>query len=445
MKIVFLSPGAGNMYCGNCLRDNALAAELHRQGHDVITVPLYLPPMLDEPGFTESVSSNTPVFFGGMNVYFEQKLPFYKYIPKFVRRALDSRWVLKNVGSRAAATQPAKVGDMTVSMLQGEHGHQKRELDELCDFLKSDKMSGERKPPDAIVFSNALLLGMHDAVKEATGAKTVCLLSGEDSFLDNLTEPYKTECWQLVSKHAANVDAITAPSRFYADFMTQRLTDSLCPSLGIQILPPGINLDGYKLAAGFAQQIAANSAANIGFFARMTHSKGLDTLVDAFIEVRKRKNFYPKLKIGGGYSKYNLPFVQAQTDKLEDNDLATIEKAQIFPNLTRSEKIKFLESLTLFSVPSRLNEPFGLYVLEAFAAGIPCLFPNRGAFSEIAEQSGACVLFESENSVDLADKIEELLADEEKQKTMSDNGRKAVLEKWNITESAKTFLALMQI
>ncbi len=48
MRILSLTAGAASMYCGSCLRDNALAAELIRQGHDVTLLPFYTPTLTDE-------------------------------------------------------------------------------------------------------------------------------------------------------------------------------------------------------------------------------------------------------------------------------------------------------------------------------------------------------------------------------------------------------------
>ena len=48
MKIFFLTPGTGSYHCGVCMRDNALARELHRQGHNAVMLPMYLPLTLDE-------------------------------------------------------------------------------------------------------------------------------------------------------------------------------------------------------------------------------------------------------------------------------------------------------------------------------------------------------------------------------------------------------------
>ncbi|NOT60097.1 MAG: glycosyltransferase family 1 protein, partial [Acidobacteria bacterium] len=64
MRILYFTAGAAGMYCGSCLRDNALATELMRQGHDVTLVPLYTPTLTDEPNVSQE-----KVLFGGISVY----------------------------------------------------------------------------------------------------------------------------------------------------------------------------------------------------------------------------------------------------------------------------------------------------------------------------------------------------------------------------------------
>ena len=68
MKILPITGGAARMYCGSCMKDNALAAELIRQGHDVILLPLYTPTRSDEPNV-----SHGKVFFGGISVYLQER------------------------------------------------------------------------------------------------------------------------------------------------------------------------------------------------------------------------------------------------------------------------------------------------------------------------------------------------------------------------------------
>ena len=78
MNIVQLTPGAGAMFCGNCLRDNALVHALRGMGHDVLMVPMYLPLTLDEP----DESAGTPIFFSGISVYLQQKSALFRNTPQ---------------------------------------------------------------------------------------------------------------------------------------------------------------------------------------------------------------------------------------------------------------------------------------------------------------------------------------------------------------------------
>ena len=90
MNIIQITPGAGKMYCGNCFRDNALVTALRKDGHQVTMVPLYLPLMLDE----ENQSDGSPIFYNGVNVYLEQKSPFYRNAPNWVHRLVGSERLL---------------------------------------------------------------------------------------------------------------------------------------------------------------------------------------------------------------------------------------------------------------------------------------------------------------------------------------------------------------
>ena len=218
MNVVQITPGAGGMYCGNCLRDNALVAALRRQGHQALMVPLYLPMTLDE----EDQSAGTPVFFGGINVYLEQKSSFFRNAPQWLHRVLESPALLKWAAGRAAKTRPEEVGDLTISMLRGEEGNQSRELDQLIGWLTT------RPHPDVICLSNALLVGLVRRLKQGLRSPVVCMLQGEDYFLDSLPQARRDEAWKTLAGRAAEVDLFIAPSRYFADLMTRRLA-----------LPPG--------------------------------------------------------------------------------------------------------------------------------------------------------------------------------------------------------------
>ncbi len=84
VRILSLTAGAASMYCGSCLRDNALAAELIRKGHDVTLLPFYTPTLTDEP----NVSRQERIFFGGISVFLQQHVSLFRHTPQ----ALDRLW-----------------------------------------------------------------------------------------------------------------------------------------------------------------------------------------------------------------------------------------------------------------------------------------------------------------------------------------------------------------
>src|SRR4029078_8879827 len=95
MRIAYITAGAAGMYCGSCLHDNTLAAALLELGADVILVPMYTPLRTDEP----DVSINR-VFFGGINVYLQEKLPLFRHTPWWMDGWLDHPALLNSLTRR---------------------------------------------------------------------------------------------------------------------------------------------------------------------------------------------------------------------------------------------------------------------------------------------------------------------------------------------------------
>ena len=117
MRILSITAGAAGMYCGSCFRDNALAAELMARGHDVTLVPVYTPTRTDEPNV-----SRRRVLFGGISVYLQQHAALFRKTPRFLDRLWDSPGVIRAFASRGVSTDARLLGDMTISMLQGDRG-----------------------------------------------------------------------------------------------------------------------------------------------------------------------------------------------------------------------------------------------------------------------------------------------------------------------------------
>ena len=414
------------MYCGICLRDNALVAALRKQGHHVLMVPLYLPLTLDEKDESEGM----PIFFSGINVYLEQKSAWFRDAPSWFHSLMTSRKLLKWAGGRAARTQPGELGDITLSMLRGEEGFQQRELDQLIAWLK------QQGKIDAICLSNALLVGLARKLKSELSVPVTCMLQGEDVFLDSLSEQYRAECWKTLSERSFDVAMFGAASRYFGELMARRLE---LPREKMRLVHNGINLEGFNPAPSDA--VRADGPPVLGYFARMCSDKGLDTLVDAFILLRKRGKLPQlRLKVGGGCGPTDESFVRPLKARLKAEGLDGA--AEFHPNLDRAAKVDFLRSLSVFSVPSKYGEAFGMYVIEALACGVPVVEPRSGAFTELIEDTGGGVLCETGNAQSLAEAIESVLLRPDCGRSLGEAGRKAVQERFSAEAMARGMLEL---
>ena len=429
MNIVQLTPGAGGMYCGNCFHDNALVAALRGLGHEAIMLPLYLPINVDE----DDQSEGQPIFFGGVNVYLEQKLPFFRNAPSWLHRLMNSRRLLEWASGKAVKTRADEAGELLLSMLRGESGNQNREITELINWLR------EHQKPDVICLSNALLIGMVRRLRAELNVPVVCLLQGEEPYLDSLPEPLRSSAWQLLTERAVDVDAWIAPSRWNADCLIKRL--NLKPER-VHVVHNGISLEGFELRNANAE-IRNTKAPVLGYFARMCKDKGLDTLVEAFIHLKNRGSV-PRLKlhIGGGCGPGDEPFVKTLRVRLAEAGF--IGEVSFSPNLSRVEKLAFLQSLTVFSVPATYGESFGLYLIEALAAGVPVVQPRHGGFPEVIAATGGGLLCEPNDAKSLADALEQLLLNPDRLRELGEAGRKAVSENFTAEAMAKRTLAVFE-
>ena len=403
------------MYCGGCFHDNTLVAALRGRGHDVTMIPLYLPLTLDEA----DESASTPIFFSGINVYLEEKIPLFRRAPAWLHKILASRQVLRLAAGSAARTKAEDVGDLTLSMIRGEEGNQVRELDELVAWLR-----GQGRP-DVVSLSNALLLGLVRGLKKGLGAPVVCALQGEDTFLDALPTSQRATAWKVLAERAREVDLFTAPSRYFGELMAARL--------GLRadqwrVAHNGIRLDGYGDNAG------PTHPPTLGYFARMCREKGLELAVETFIILRERGRVPDlRLKVGGGCGPGDEPVVEGVKKRLRSKGL--LAAVEFFPNVSRLEKIRFLESLDVFCTPALYGEAFGLYVVEAMAAGVPVVQPRHAAFPELVEATGGGIITEATAEA-LAGGIEKLLLDPMAARRLGEMGRQRVRENFNADSMA---------
>lgn len=388
MHIAIVTAGGAGMFCGSCIHDNTWAKALRTAGSEVSLIPLYTPIRVDEEDQTSS-----RIFYGGINTYLEDRFSWWNRLPRFTTRWLDSPAIIRLLTQRAISTQASELGAMTLSMVQGEHGPHQRAGEELAEYLSLLK-------PDVVCFSNALLAGSLRAIRKKYSGRVYCVLQGDDIFLDALVEPYKSRVMANLQERAAEFDGFITHSAYYRDFMAEYL--KLPVDKFIQ-LPLAIDI---SLHDGTPKPLASHPP-TIGYFARICPEKGLDRLVTAVLLLR-RKHPDVRLLAGGYLGVQHRSYLEAIVRQAEPLGEAF---RYIGSPADKREKIEFLKSIDIFSVPTVYHEPKGIYVLEAWANGLPVVLPRHGAFPQLVESTGGGLLSDPGSAEDLATALERLLTD----------------------------------
>jgi glycosyltransferase involved in cell wall biosynthesis len=390
MRILSITAGAAGMYCGSCFRDNALAAELLARGHAVTLIPVYTPTRTDEPNV-----SRPEVLFGGISVYLQQHAAFFRRTPRLLDRLWDSPRVIAAFANRAVSTDARMLGDLTLSMLYGDRGVLKKEFDKLVEWTLAEPL------PDVINLPNSMLIGMARPLARALHRPVTCTLQGEELFLNTLVEPYRTKAITLIREQVADVDRFIAVSDYCAQFMADFLA---IPSPRMSVVPLGIGMQGYQ------RKTARNDVFTVGYFARIAPEKGLHLLADAYIHLRRMLPSMPMRLVAAGYlGGEHKGYLEQVQRAIENAGLAS--EFSYRGAVDRVGKLAFLQELDVLSVPATYDEPKGMFLLEAMAAGIPVVQPRRGAFVEIVERTGGGLLVEADRADRLADGLRHLATD----------------------------------
>jgi glycosyltransferase involved in cell wall biosynthesis len=418
MRVLSITAGAANMYCGSCLRDNALALALRRLGHDVVLLPLYTPTKTDEAN-----ASYSRVFFGGISVYLEQKIGLFRFTPKLLDRLWDNAWVINRLAGRGVAVDAASLGALTVSVLEGRNGRQRKEIENLVAWL-------EREPaPEVISLPYTLLISLARPLREATGSPVVCTLQGEELFLEGLVEPWRSRALELIRAQVSEVELFIAVSEYEARFMSSYLG---IRRERIRTVPLGITLEGHE--PGRVREGAESFT--IGYFGRIAPEKGLHVLAEAFRLLAGRGKC--RLRAAGYLPPEHRGYLKGIEEKLAGLDFAYEGE------MDRAGKIRFLQSLDVFSMPCTYDEPKGIPVLEAMANGVAVVQPAWGAFPELVESTGGGLLVEKGSVEALARGIEELWGQPELRRRLGEQGARAVQARHGIERMAQEVVAVYE-
>lgn len=417
MKVVHIDPGAGGtFYCQNCMRDCALVHALRKQGQDIIMVPMYLPILID----SYEISGDVPVFFGGINVYLQQQFGFFRKTPRWLDKLFDSHWMLRIAAAREATTEASSLGPITLSMLKGGDGNQKKELARLVEWLV------DHEKPDIIHISNALLLGLAGDLKRAVGVPIVCSLQDEQTWLVDMEGDYEQQCWDVMASHADDVDAFISVSDWYAQETTERMS---IPPEKMHVVPLGIDLsDRESPPVSFDPPV-------LGYLSKMTESLGLGLLVDAFIALKKNPELAVlKLRVTGGQMGPDVTYVNSLKKKLVTAGVDA--DAEFLEGFEPDHRRDFMQTISVLSVPSPRGESFGMFIAEALAAGVPVVQPDTGGYPEVVNATGGGLIYDVNDPDGLVNALESLLLDPDRARAMGQQGRDVVNEQYGVDRMA---------
>ncbi len=419
MKIAMITAGAAGMYCGSCMHDNTLAAAITDLGHDAVLIPTYTPIRTDEVDV-----SQRRVFFGGINVYLQQKVFLFRYTPWFLDRLWDMPRLLRWVSRYAMRTQADTLGDLTISMLKGKDGFQRKEVAKLATWLEQELK------PDVVTLTNVLLSGVVPELKERLGKPVLAHLQGDDIFLEALPVADRMRAKTLIRQNCQQVDGFLVTSRYYADFMAEYLG---LPSRKMHVIHPGLNLEGYGAFRPFRHE----PPFTIGYFARICPEKGLHILVEAYRLLRTTTSEVPptRLRISGWLGEHQRDYFAQQIKLLEQSGLQ--DEVEHLESPSHADKIDFMHSIDVLSVPTTYREPKGLYILEAMANGVPVVQPGHGSFPELVEATQGGLIVEPDNPAALAEGLRQIITDVPLRQRLSEQGQKAVFARYHARRMAE--------
>ena len=177
------------------------------------------------------------------------------------------------------------------------------------------------------------------------------------------------------------------------------------------VIPNGIDGHKYANAKKYPEYSGENT---IGFIGRFEEPrKGLQVLLDSLPIVAR---FIPDVKYliaGPGESK----------DYIKNIDPQLRNRIKFLGFLTDEMKESFLKSVKIYVAPNTGGESFGIIIAEAMAGGAAVVASDIPAFSQLLEDGKYGLLFENENSSDLADKIIRVLKDQDLAQRYSQLGR----------------------
>jgi glycosyltransferase involved in cell wall biosynthesis len=196
----------------------------------------------------------------------------------------------------------------------------------------------------------------------------------------------------------------------------------------IKVIYNGINLNEHHPDKNLRKEIGIpDETALIGFVGRLSIQKGIKYLLESFLFTRKFVNAHLLIAGTGELEKEIKEFISKNS--LDD-----------FVHLLgfREDINNIMNSIDVLLLPS-LWEGFGIVLIEAMAAGKPCITTNISSMPEIVEDNVSGIIVPPEDSASVAKACIKILSDKELSSRMGREGKKIVKEKFTIEKMADRY------
>lgn len=215
------------------------------------------------------------------------------------------------------------------------------------------------------------------------------------------------------------------------------------------VIPLGVELSGFRELPGpepFFERFPHSRGCDlILFLSRLHPKKGLDLLLRAFAEFQLRQHRQPPaesgrlplLVIAGDGDRQFVSALQVLAAELG------IENAIIWTGfLGGGDKLSALAAASVFVLPS-YSENFGIALVEAMAAGLPCVMSDQVGVANDAKEYDAGLVVPCEASA-LASAMRRLIDDPELRRRLGENARRLIEDRFSLKSMTDSLVKLYE-
>jgi phosphatidylinositol alpha-1,6-mannosyltransferase len=278
---------------------------------------------------------------------------------------------------------------------------------------------------DAVWFGAAAPLGLAaPALRRAGVERLVASTHGHEAGWAQLPAARA-----LLRRVGDGVDTVT----YLGEYTRARIARALSPAAAARMvqLPPGVDDAAFRPGAGGARvraRLGLTGRPVVVCVSRLVPRKGQDVLIRALPAIRRRVPDAALLLVGGGPYRDRLAALAGE---------AGVADSVVFTGpLPWPELPAHFDAGDVFAMPCRTRrrgldvEGLGIVYLEASATGLPVVAGDSGGAPDAVLAGETGYVVDGRAVGEVADRVGELLLDEDRARAMGKRGRQWVEEAW---------------